>query len=326
MMWYLDLRLNRANAPNENYARELMELFTMGLTDPSGQPNYTQADVVAGARALTGWTTQGDQAVFNQRQFDAGSKTYLGHTGNLGLDDVVKIVCAHPSTPYHLAWRMWSFFAYENPGLNELQPLIDAYHHHDHSIGAMMRALLTSPSFSGDRAYRQRVKSPVEYVVGAIRALAVPTNGQGLPSLLASMGQELLNPPNVSGWDGDKVSANWMSTQAWMTRLNFVNSLLGVASAPQKSAGSTTAANAPLQALVAAQRIVSSGDLVDYFVRTLLDGMVSDDRVAAIKQYQTTATNTSGPTLTLHGGQTLPLAAARGSLYLLLSIPEYQLN
>ncbi|HEV2235656.1 MAG TPA: DUF1800 domain-containing protein [Ktedonobacterales bacterium] len=325
MMWYLDLRLNRANAPNENYARELMELFTLGLTDAGGQPNYTQADVVAGARALTGWTTAGDQAVFNQRQFDAGVKTYLGHTGNLGLDDVVKIVCAHPSTPYHLAWRMWSFFAYEKPGLGELQPLIDAYNHHDHSIGAMVRAMLTSPNFFGDKAYRQRVKSPTEYVIGSIRALGVPTNGQGLPGLLASMGQELLNPPNVSGWDGDKVSANWMSTQAWMTRLNFANSLLGAASTPPKASG-TAAAKAPLQALVDARQIATPAELADYFIQTLLDGMVSNNRVAAIKQYQTAAAAAGGPALTLHGGQTVPLAAVRGSLYLMLAIPEYQLN
>jgi uncharacterized protein (DUF1800 family) len=303
-----------------------MELFTLGLADPSGQPNYTQADVVAGARALTGWTVQGDQAVFNPRLFDNGAKTLLGHTGNLGLDDVVRIVCAHPSTPYHLAWRMWSFFAFENPGLSDLQPLIDAYNHHDHNLGAMMRALLTSPGFYGDKAYRQRVKSPAEFVVGAIRALQVPTNAQGLPALLASMGQELLNPPNVSGWDGDKVSANWMSTQAWMTRLNFVNALLGLASTSQKAAGASGVATIPLQALVDANKLATPAELVDYFVRTLLDGMLSEARVAAVKQYQTAAAAQGGSTLTLHGGQTISLAAVRGALYLLLSIPEYHLN
>jgi hypothetical protein len=326
MMWYLDLRLNRATAPNENYARELMELFTLGLADPTGQPNYTQADVVAGARALTGWTIEGDQAVFNARLFDNGSKTLLGHTGNLGLDDVVRFVCAHPSTPYHLAWRMWCFFAFENPSLSDLRPLLDAYNHHDHNLGAMMRALLTSPGFYGDKAYRQRVKSPTEFVIGALRALHVPTNAQGLPALLASMGQELLNPPNVSGWDGDKVSANWMSTQAWMTRLNFVNTLLGVASTPQRPTGASGAATVPLQALVDVNKLATPGDLVDYFVRTLLDGMLSDARVAAIKQYQSAAASQGGPTLTLHGGLTIALAAVRGALYLLLSIPEYHLN
>jgi uncharacterized protein (DUF1800 family) len=326
MMWYLDLRQNRANAPNENYARELMELFTLGLTDASGQPNYTQADVVAGARALTGWTTQGDQAVFTARQFDPGVKTLLGQTGDLGLNDVVRIVCAHPSTPYHLAWRMWSFFAFENPSQSDLQPLIDAYNRHDHSIGAMVRALLASSEFHGARAYRQRVKSPVEFVIGAIRALQVPVDGQGLPAVLASMGQELLNPPNVSGWVGDKVSATWMSTQAWMARLNFVNSLLGLATASHTPAGSTSVTAAPLQRLVDAQRIATPGDLVDYFVRSLLDGQLADERVAAVKQFQSAPAGHSGQSLTLHGGHTLPLAAVRGTLYLLFSMPEYHLN
>jgi uncharacterized protein (DUF1800 family) len=326
MMWYLDLRQNRANAPNENYARELMELFTLGLTDPSGQPNYTQADVVAGARALTGWTTQGDQAVFNARQFDSGVKTLLGQTGSLGLNDVVRIVCAHPSTPYHLAWRMWSFFAFENPAVSDLQPLIDAYHRHDHSVGAMVRALLTSPGFHGEKAYRQRVKSPVEFVIGAIRALGVPVDGQGLPAVLASMGQELLNPPNVSGWTGDKVSATWMSTQAWMTRLNFVNSLLGLATTQPNPAGSTSAMASPLQRLVDGQQIAMPDALVDHFVSSLLDGHLASERVAAVKQYQTASASQGGPLLTLHGGQTVPLAAVRGALYLLFSIPEYHLN
>jgi uncharacterized protein DUF1800 len=135
-----------------------------------------------------------------------------------------------------------------------------------------------------------------------------------------------LNPPNVSGWDGDKVSANWMTTQSWMTRLNFVNSLLGLATSPQKAAGATGPAQAPLQALVDAQGTATPGDLVDYFVRALLDGMLADERVAAIKQYQTAASSSGGSLLKLHGGQTIPLAAVRGALYLMLSIPEYHLN
>jgi uncharacterized protein (DUF1800 family) len=335
MMWYLDLRVSTARAPNENYARELMELFTMGLTDPQGHPNYTQNDVAAGARALTGWAIENGKAAFIPGRHDSGAKTYLGHSGNLGLDDVVNIVCAHPATSYHIAWRMWSFFAYATtPDDSVLQPLVDAYHQQNHSTAAMMRALLTSPAFYSDKAYRQRVKSPAEFVVGAIRALELRVNGQGLPQVLAAMGQEMLNPPNVSGWDGDKDSATWISTQAWMTRVNFVNSLLAVASgaatpAGHAQAGATAATSgSALQALIDAQQIATPSSLVDFFVGALLDNQLAADRRATVADYLTQATQASaaGPSLLLHGGAKMPAAAVRGALYLLFSLPEYQLN
>ncbi|MGO8947565.1 MAG: DUF1800 family protein, partial [Ktedonobacterales bacterium] len=112
MLLYLDGAGSSGSLPNENYSRECMELFTLGITNPQGAPNYTQNDVHGGALALTGWRIEGSQGVFVPHRHYNGSITYLGHTGNLGLDDVVSIVCSHPSTPYHIAWRMWSYFAY----------------------------------------------------------------------------------------------------------------------------------------------------------------------------------------------------------------------
>jgi uncharacterized protein (DUF1800 family) len=329
MMWYLDLRTSSSRAPNENYARELMELFTTGLS-LNGVPNYTQADVGAGARALTGWTLRAGQPVFVPSRHDTTVKTLLGHTGNLGLDDVVNIVCNHPATPWHVAWRMWNFFAYEkDPNITtsdaDLKPMVDAYHSQNHSIGAMMRALLTSPAFWSDKAYRQRVKSPAEFVVGAIRGLEQPTNADTLPAVLTGMGQELFNPPNVSGWDGDKTSASWMSTQAWMTRINFINALLKAATTG--GTGKAASAASALQTLINTHQIGSPSALVAFFCGTLLDGQVAADRRATVADYLTqTASQSQGPTLQLHGGGSLPAAAARGAIYLLMSMPEYQLN
>lgn len=338
MMSWLDLRTSTAKSPNENYARELMELFTLGLTNAQGAPNYTQDDVVAGARALTGWTLPRgqqlpSQGVFVPSRHDNSSKTYLGHTGNLGLDDVVRIVCAHPSTGYHLAWRLWSFFVYENPSPSDLQPLVNAYYQQDHNIGAVMRALLTAPAFFSAKAYRARIKSPAEFVVGAIRALEISTDGRILPPVLLAMGQELFAPPNVSGWDGDKVSANWMSTQAWMTRLNFINALLAAASGAlvlkgnnTVTAGSAATVSASaLQQLITTWQLDSPKALVDYFAAALLDNQLTNDRRAAIDAYLAAAP-ASGPTLALAGGARLPAVAARGALYLLMTLPEYHLN
>jgi uncharacterized protein (DUF1800 family) len=317
MMHWLDLLTSTAAAPNENYARELMELFTMGIG------NYTQDDVVAGAHALTGWVVRGTQGVFVPRRHDNGTKTYLGDTGNLGLDDVVRLVCAHPATGPHLALRLWTFFAYEQPSTSDLQPLVDAYEHQDHNIGAMMRALLTSPAFFSAQAYRARIKSPVEFVVGALRALELPTDAQRLPAALTLMGQSLFDPPNVAGWDGDKASAAWMATGAWMTRLNVVNALVAAAGS---AAGGTQAGGSVLQRLIDQHQLAAPQDLVDYFVALLLDDQLTGDRRAAITDYLAQSGGAAGPALTFHAGARAPAAAVRGALYLVMSLPEYQLN
>ena len=242
MLCWLDGRLNTGSKPNENYSRELMELFTMGIG------NYTQSDVSQGAKALSGWVIRGTQSVFAPRRFYQGDITYLGHTGHLGLDDVVKILCASPATAARLSRLMWSFFVWDNPSDSDIQPLVNAYNQSGHQIGAMVRAMLTSSAFYSDKAYRARVKSPAEFVVGAVRAMAFapgrPALGYMAESML-TMGQTLFDPPNVAGWPGDELSAAWMSTQSWITRVNFINTLIEAASGALK--GGASAAGAVLQ-------------------------------------------------------------------------------
>lgn len=330
MLWYLDGHLSTGANPNENYSRELMELFTLGITDAKGNPTYTQDDVHQGAQALSGWTIAGGKGVFVEERAYHGSVTYLGHTGNLRLDDVVKIVCAHPATGRHIAWRMWSFFVYENPSDSDLQPLVDAYYKHDHSISAMVRAMLTSPAFFGEKAYRARIKSPVELAVGAVRGLGLETDGTGLPALLQTMGQTPLDPPNVSGWDGDKVSAAWLSTQTWMARVNFINLLLAATSSVAvrngKVSGKPTPSRSVIQQVITARHIGSANELADYAIAALLDNTLADDRRAVLRQTLTQAAKRNEPAFTLAGGATIPAAHVRDMLYLLMSMPEYQMN
>ncbi|MGZ3639046.1 MAG: DUF1800 domain-containing protein [Ktedonobacterales bacterium] len=330
MLWYLDGRLSTGANANENYSRELMELFTLGITDANGNPNYTQDDVHQGALALSGWTIAGGKGVFVKKRAYHGSVTYLGHTGNLGLDDVVKIICAHPATGRHIAWRMWSFFVYENPRAGDLQPLVDAYYKHDHSISAMVRAMLTSPAFFGEKAYRARIKSPVELVVGAVRGLGLETDGMGLPALLQTMGQTPLDPPNVSGWDGDKVSAAWLSTQTWMARVNFINLLLAAASGGAvrigKSSGNATPDKSVIQQLITSRSIGSANALADYAIAVLLDNTLADDRRTVLRETLAQTAPDNGSAFTLAGGAKVPTAHVRDMLYLLMSMPEYQMN
>ena len=327
MLFWLDGRFNAGSRPNENYSRELMELFTLGIG------NYTQDDVHAGAKALSGWVVRNGQSVFAPRRFYEGTITYLGHTGHLGLDDVVSIVCAHPATAGHLARLMWSFFVYDNPSQADVQPLVDAYHQSDHQIGAMVKAMFNAPAFFSEKAYRGRVKSPAEFVVGAVRALGLAPTVPVLTVMgqaMANMGQTLFDPPNVAGWPGDKLSTAWMSTQVWITRVNFINLLLEAATGALRNRGAaaTSASASALQAIMTAQRIGKPDDLINYFIALLLDNQVASDRTAVLRGALTSATGatSAGPTLSLVGGATLSAAAARGALYLLMSMPEYQMN
>lgn len=213
MLRWLDGTGSNKAHPNENYAREFMELFTMGVG------NYTQADVTAAARAFTGWAVNAqDQVVFRPQAHDAATKTFLGHTGNFGLTDVVDIVLAHPATPKYLAGRLWSFFAYPNPSDADLAPVMDAYRTSNGNIAAMVGAILRSPGFSSPKAYRALVKSPTELIAGFTRQFslapaAVETNGG------EAMGQALFDPPNVAGWPG---GAAWISTGSWLGRMHYL--------------------------------------------------------------------------------------------------------
>jgi uncharacterized protein (DUF1800 family) len=330
MLIWLDGNKSTGRLPNENYARELMELFTMGLTDQNGKPNYTQNDVHQGALALTGWhiAVDGNSArgLFAPARHYSGSVTYLGHSGPMGLDDVVRLVCAHPSTGWHIAWRMWSFFVAENPTAAQIKPLADAYYRSNHSIKAMVEAMFNAPEFFSPAVYRARVKSPLEFVIGAVRALGFSTSAQGVSRLLAGMGQIPFGPPDVSGWNGDKVSANWVSTGGWMARVNFINQLVaaasGVPTTGAKSGVSVT--GSALQRLIATQRITSATALADYFIAAMLDNQLDTSRRAAI--HAALNAPASGPTFALAGGTTLPAASVRDALYLVMSMPEYQMN
>jgi uncharacterized protein (DUF1800 family) len=316
MLIWLDGNNSRAGAPNENFGREQMELFSMGVG------NYTQTDIEQSARALTGWRVSPllGKAVFVPKQHDNGQKTFLGQTGNFDYKDIARIICAQAVTAKFLAMRLWRFFAYVNPSDADLQPLIDAYHNNNHSIGAMMRALLTSSAFYSAQAYRARIKSPVEFVVGAFRNLGLGGIEQSRPVLnaLEVMGELPYDPPNVAGWPGDQSSGNWINTGAWMTRVNAINTLVVYMN------------NSPdfmqrLQRDIQQQKISTPAAFVDYVLTQLIDGQIDSARRQMLVDYLNNESG-GGKGLTLAGGKALSGASVRGLYYLVMSMPEYQLN
>src|SRR6266571_958085 len=316
MLFYLDLARSTRTAPNENYARELMELFTLGLG------HYTQRDVSEAAAALTGWHLRGLSSVYLPQTHNDLTKVFLGHSGNLNYKDVVNILTNHPAAPWFIMRKLFTFFVYENPSTDDLKPLVDAYVQSGHNMGTVMRTLLLSPQFSSPKAYRARIKSPVEFAVGAYRALNIHDDGSNLPYITTLMGQTVFDPPNVAGWRGDKVSSLWLNSGTWMTRLNYIDAILvrGLArgSSPRPF---------DLQGIVNAQNLNSPESFVDYFVSFLIDGHIDGDRRTQLLDYFTSRdTSASGAHITLTNGQSYPLSRARGTLYLIMASPEYQLN
>jgi hypothetical protein len=223
MLVWLDGNTNRKGAPNENYGRELLELFTLGIG------NYTEADVQASARAFTGWGLQGANFFFNRNQHDFGPKTFLGRTGDLDGGDILDAVAQHPATAERICRKLFAFFAYPTPEPAVVGSLVGAYMDSGYQIGSVVRAILSSDAFYSDQSRYGHIKSPVEYSVGAVRMLSANARERGLIVALRSMGQDILNPPNVAGWAGGRA---WINPSTLLERFNFAGRLASARGEP----------------------------------------------------------------------------------------------
>jgi uncharacterized protein (DUF1800 family) len=219
MLRYLDNAQNVKAHPNENYARELMELFTLGIG------NYTETDVRESARAFTGWTINPTEWTFvdNQRQHDAAPKTFLGRTGDLSGYDIVQTIFAQPAAARWFANKLLNFFVYNDPEPALIDGVAALLRKSDFNVQPVVSTLLRSNIFYSTRAYRALVKSPVEYVVGAYQLYGFKQSDPIALFALRRMGQVLFYPPNVKGWEG---GAQWLNSQALLTRANFASSLM----------------------------------------------------------------------------------------------------
>jgi uncharacterized protein (DUF1800 family) len=234
MLRYLDNNKNVKGKPNENYARELMELFTMGV-----HGGYTEKDIQESARAFTGWTFQGGNQnkpaeqerymnpvyTFNKKNFDDGEKTYLGQRGKFTGEDIVRIACAHSSTPKFIITKLWRFFVSDTIAPEHLESLTQVWLDSGGEIGAILRTIFTSEEFYASRNRYALIKSPTEYAIGMLRAVGAqlaPEQTLGVYNALRVMGQTLLNPPNVKGWDG---GSDWVSDTTLLNRLNLVGTI-----------------------------------------------------------------------------------------------------
>ena len=275
MLYWLDNNDNHAEAVNENWGRELLELFSMGVG------NYTEVDVRECSRAFTGWTMEAKlprgpigrhdwRFVYRSEDHDNGEKTFLGETGNFNGDDIIDIICQHPATAGFIARHLYNYFVADEaqvpawavtPPVDEdaIDTLADAFIESGYDIRATLRVLFNSDFFKNARF--AKLKSPAEVVVGTLKLVGgAEFPGPGIGDLSRQpnyMGQDLLNPPSVEGWH---TGAEWINSGSLMRRINFTADMVGDVSRPG------------VQSIV--NRLRSLGDATpDQFVDTCLDLM-----------------------------------------------------
>jgi uncharacterized protein (DUF1800 family) len=220
MLIYLNGAANVVAHPNENYARELMELFTLGVD------NYTEEDVRESARAWTGWQVnrRADLVSFNPVLHDGGRKRFLGQTGDFTGDDIVNIIFSQPQCAKFFAASLLNWFVYNDPEPELIDAVAALLREHDFELAPVVGTILRSDVFYSPRAYRALVKSPVEFVIGAYKTLGLSELDYSALPALQQMGQRLFFPPTVAGWPGGQ---NWLTSGTMIARQNFLTRLLG---------------------------------------------------------------------------------------------------
>jgi uncharacterized protein (DUF1800 family) len=292
MIDYLNNQQNKKAHPNENFAREVMELFTLGIG------NYTETDVKESARAFTGWTHDGANFLFQANQHDTGIKNFLGTSGNLDGDDIIEIILKQPACSKYIAGRLYKWFISDDPNPAVSDSLAQVLVQNNYDLRPVLRTLLTSQLFYQSNTIGVQVKSPVQLVVGLVRQLGLPApDDRVLQPLLKQMGQIPFRPPNVKGWPGGHM---WINTSTLFVRYNSAltlttGAIAGLADAPTKPA-----------------------DMVTHWLDRLVQRPLDPAQVDVLT---TAAATNLSPT----ARPALRNDAARQVIQLIVSMPEYQL-
>jgi uncharacterized protein (DUF1800 family) len=217
MLIWLDSNANRKRHPNENFAREIMELFALGVG------NYTEHDIQEAARAFTGWHVRDGIFWRNRLQHDESLKTVFGQTGPLDGNDIVDLCLAQPACPRFLATKLARAFVSPEPSADSVQQLSDRIRHHDFQLKPVLRELFSSAWFYQPENRGTLIKSPLDFVLGSLRTLAGPVKWHPVVTLLADLGQSVFEPPSVKGWEGGRL---WITSSSVLHRMNFATGLI----------------------------------------------------------------------------------------------------
>lgn len=228
MIFYLDNQTNRKGAPNENFAREVMELFTVG------EGHYTEQDIKEAARAFTGWTVDRRYGTFvkRERQHDDGEKKVLGRRGTFDGEDILEMLLARDETAAFITTKLWREFISPDPDPKEVERLATVFRRSNYDIAALMQAILTSDAFYDPRNRTALIKSPVDFIAGTLRQFHIrPDDMERVTNICRSMGQDLFNPPNVKGWPG---GTNWINSNTLTLRQQFTNRIFRAREMPAR--------------------------------------------------------------------------------------------
>ncbi|MCH2144246.1 MAG: DUF1800 domain-containing protein [Phycisphaerales bacterium] len=316
MLRYLNNNQNRKQRPNENLSRELMELFSLGEGN-----EYTESDIKEGARALTGYTYEDDEFRYNERNHDQDQKTILGRTGNFDGDDLVGIILSRRVCSEFIAMKLYKFFVNDEPSVpnKEQRTFITAMGRrlrtHEYDLKPLLKALFKSEHFYAPENRCSVVKSPIQLMVQTIRSLRTPV--RDLSTLSAAgdlMGQSILEPPSVKGWDGGR---SWINTSTLFVRQNLAVYLL-TGKRPDiydwQVSGVRYDGDHMLSTLERDERgRVSPQEALPYLCRFLLGSEPHPSRLETLNAF-----------LDRHGGR-IDGDRLVGALCLITSMPEYQL-
>ncbi|QBG47571.1 DUF1800 domain-containing protein [Verrucomicrobia bacterium S94] len=310
MLIYLDNTRSRAGAPNENYARELMELFTLG------EGHYTEDDIKEAARAFTGWMVHPQRYTFfnNVRNHDRKPKTFFGRTGNFDGHDIIRIILEQDQAAEFLVSRLWTFFVGKIPSPETAQELAAQFRENNYELQPLLKTMFMSEAFYSPEALRTQIKSPVQWLVGSCIALGIrqPDTRQSI-NMLRTLGQELFVPPNVKGWDGGYA---WITTSSLTARYNFAKQLVNQRrqenEKEQRSGG----------------YVVNTADVLPWNKRNSLEQARSH---LELKIYQTVLSPADRSRISGYFNHLKPVSDwtdsdVRNILHVLMSTPQYQLT
>jgi uncharacterized protein (DUF1800 family) len=312
MMIWLDTVLSTKGSPNENYARELMELFSLGIG------HYTEKDIREAARAFTGWEIRNGAFFNNTAQFDATEKTVLGQKGKWKGEDIVRICLEQKAAPRFIVRKLYRFLISESqsPSNELVEPLATRFAS-NYDFGKLVETMLRSNLFFSEHAYRARIKAPVDYVLGMARALESKMGTQNaalnLTTRLENLGQNVFHPPSVKGWDGGET---WLNGQTLLARQNLALDMC------RRPAGYREPATAFVLAQTHGKK--SDEELAVFFLQLFLQGDVPEETRTRIFDYAKTAKTQKLPSYWTK--QDIAEHRVISLCHLVMTMPEYQLD
>jgi hypothetical protein len=256
MIRWLDLGQSRKDHPNENFAREVMELFSLG------EGHYTETDILEAARAFTGYRVDPETGTFRMvpRDFDPGVKKFLGKEGAFTGDDIIDLIVAQPQCALFIGRKLLKFFVTENPPDDLVSNVAGLLLGTGYDIGATLASIFRSEAFYSQRVVHHQIKSPVQWIIQTTRMLQIPLpDALVLENSMASLGQVLLAPPNVKGWDGGR---SWISASSLLYRYNLAAYLLS-GKARVLGGGNSKVAGIPLSEIAPTSSRRGPGELLD---------------------------------------------------------------